>query len=76
MKTTARRTSLIDTILDEYVVWGGPVVTRREALADMQSRGFDARAIDISVFGRQAVEAPENPAEHVAFLRQIQAMGW
>lgn len=73
MKTTARRPNIIDRILDEYVVWGGPIVTRREALADMQARGFDARAIDISVFGRQAVEAPENPEAHVAFLRQIQA---
>lgn len=73
MKTTARRTNIIDAVLDEYVVWGGPIVTRREALADMQARGFDARAIDISVFGRKAVEAPENPEQHVAFLRQIQA---
>ena len=74
MNTTKRRT-IIDNLMDEYIMWGGPIVTRREALADMQSRGFDARAIDISVFGRKAVEAPENPEQHVAFLRQIQAMG-
>jgi hypothetical protein len=72
MKNT-KRTDPLTTLMNEYVVWGGPIVTRREALADMQSRGFDARAIDISVFGRKAVEAPENPEAHVAFLRQIQA---
>jgi len=66
---TQKRRNILDAVLDEYVVWGGPVVTRREALHDMQSRGFDARAIDISVFGRKAVEAPENPEAHVAFLR-------
>ncbi len=68
------RRNIIDQVLDEYVVWGGPVVTRREALADMQSRGFDARAIDISVFGRKAVEAPADPEANVAFLRRIQVM--
>lgn len=73
MKNTGSR-NIIDRILDEYVVWGGPIVTRREALADMRTRGFDARAIDISVFGRKSVEAPADPAAHVAFLREIQAM--
>jgi hypothetical protein len=72
MKNT-KRIDPMTALMNEYVVWGGPIVTRREALADMQSRGFDARAIDISVFGRKAVEAPENPEAHVAFLRQIQA---
>lgn len=71
---TTKRQNPIDAVLDEYVVWGGPIVTRREALADMRTRGFDARAIDISVFGRQSVEAPADPAAHVAFLRRIQAM--
>jgi hypothetical protein len=73
MKNT-KRIDPVTAVMNEYVVWGGPIVTRREALADMQSRGFDARAIDICVFGRKAVEAPENPEQHVAFLRQIQAM--
>lgn len=73
MKNTDSR-NIIDRILDEYVMWGGPIVQRRVALADMQDRGFDAKAIDISVFGRQAVEAPENPEQHLAFFRQVQAM--
>lgn len=66
----------IDQVLDQYVMWGGPVVTRREALADCQAKGFNSREIDILVFGRQSVEAPADPAAHVAFLRQIQAMGY
>ena len=73
-KNTKR--NIIERVLDEYVVWGGPVVTRREVLADCQSKGFDARQIDVLVFGRQSVAAPADPAAHVAFLRQIQALGW
>lgn len=73
MKNTKR--SPIQQVMDEYVMWGGPIVTRAEAYADMKARGFDARAIDINVFGRAAVPAPEDPSAHVAFLRQIQAMG-
>jgi hypothetical protein len=40
----------------------------------MIARGFDGRAIDISVFGRPAVPAPEDPAAHLEFFRRIQAM--
>lgn len=72
----ASKRNLIDQVLDQYVVWGGPVVTRREALADCRSKGLDAKAIDISVFGRREVPAPSDPAAHVAFLRQIQALGF
>ncbi len=72
-KNTSRK-NILDVVLDEYVPWGGPIVQRRVALADMQSRGFDARAIDISVFGRKAVGAPENPEQHLAFFRQIQGL--
>lgn len=73
MKNT-KRTNILDVVLDEYVPWGGPIVQRRVALADMQSRGFDAKAIDISVFGRKAVAAPADPSAHLAFFQQIQAM--
>lgn len=73
MKTTARR-NIIDQVLDEYIPWGGPVVQRRVALADMQARGFDAKAIDISVFGRNAVPQPIDSAAHLAFFRRIQEM--
>lgn len=76
MNTTARRSNIIDRVLDEYVVWGGPIVTRREVLADVQAKGFSDREIDILVFGRTEVPAPENPEMHVEFLRRIQAMGW
>lgn len=76
MKNTGSRKNIIDVVLDQYVVWGGPIVQRREALADMRAKGFDAKAIDICVFGREDVPAPADPAAHVAFLRQIQAMGY
>lgn len=71
---TTKRTNIIDQVMNEYVMWGGPVITRAEAYADMKARGFDARAIDISVFGRAAVPAPEDPAAHLDFFRRIQAM--
>jgi len=75
MKTIARRT-IVDTVLDQYVVWGGPVVTRREAMADCKAKGFDARAIDTLVFGRREALAPADPRAEVEFLRQIQALDW
>lgn len=68
------RTNPVQAVMNEYIQWGGPVVQRHVALKDMQDRGFDAKAIDISVFGRQAVEAPEDPEAHLAFFRQIQAL--
>lgn len=67
-------TSPVQAIMAEYVVWGGPTITRAVAYADMKARGFDARAIDISVFGRQSVPAPMDPAAHLDFFRRIQAM--
>lgn len=71
---TNTRTNPVQAVMNEYVMWGGPIVTRAEAYADMKARGFDARAIDISVFGRAAVPAPEDPAAHLEFFRRIQAM--
>lgn len=62
----------VSAFMAEYVAWGGPIVTRANALADAQLRGFNAREIDLGVFARRAVEAPENPAEHIAFLHAIQ----
>ena len=72
-KRTATRNIVAD-LMGEYIAWGGPVVTRSEAMADMKARGFDARSIDVCVFARQAVAAPADPAANVALLRQIQAM--
>lgn len=75
MKNT-RRTNIIDRVLDEYVNWGGPIITRREVLADVKAKGFSAREIDILVFGRTEVPAPADPAAHSAMHAQIVAMGW
>jgi hypothetical protein len=71
---TSKRSNPVQQVMDEYIVWGGPIVQRKVALADMKDRGFDARAIDISVFGRNAVDAPADPAAHLDFFRRIQAM--
>lgn len=73
MKNT-NRSNPVTAVMNEYIPWGGPVITRAEAYADMKARGFDAKAIDISVFGRQAIPAPEDPAAHLAFFRRIQEM--
>lgn len=62
------------SLMNEYIVWGGPIVTRAEAVKDAQLRGLSAKCIDISIFGRKAVDAPECPEWHVDFLRQIQQM--
>lgn len=69
MKTSTR--SLIDQVMDEYVVWGGPIVTRKMAYDDAIASGFTAHQADYMAFGRKAVDAPADPAAHVAFLRQI-----
>lgn len=76
MKNTdrTRKLNAVERVMSEYIEWGGPIVTRAAAVADMQSRGFDARAIDYSVFMRRAVAAPADPEAHLAFLRDIQAM--
>jgi hypothetical protein len=73
MKNTGRQ-NIIDQVLDEYVPWGGPIVQRRVLLSHMREQGFDARAIDFSVFGREAVPAPENPEWHLDFFRQTAAL--
>jgi hypothetical protein len=72
--TTNKRTNAVTQVMNEYVMWGGPIVTRATAYADCKAQGFDAKAIDILVFGRQAVPTPADPEAHVAFLGQIRAM--
>lgn len=72
---TNKRTNIIDTVLAEYVNWGGPIVQRREVLAELRANGsFSDKAIDFIVFGRTQVPAPENPEWHLNFLHQVQAM--
>lgn len=73
MKNT-KRTNLVAQVMDEYVMWGGPIVTRREAYADCIAKGMTPRESDYCAFGRRSVPAPADPAAHLAFLRQIQAM--
>ena len=70
------KNNVVAKVMNEYVVWGGPIVTRAEAHADCKAQGLDAKAIDILVFGRQAVPAPADPAANSALLAQIRAMGW
>ncbi len=65
----------VTKVMNEYVNWGGPIVTRIEAYADGKLRGFSPKMLDYTVFARTAVEAPataEEAAWHVNFLRRIQ----
>lgn len=72
MKNTGRRSSIVTDFTNEYVAWGGPIVTRKMAYDDAIASGFTASQADYMAFGRKAVEAPADPEAHVAFLRQIQ----
>jgi hypothetical protein len=67
------RRNLVQEFMDEYIAWGGPVIRRSVALADLQARGFDREAIDVLVFARQAVPAPEDPEAHLAVFREMTA---
>lgn len=73
MKNT-KRTNPIQQVMNEYVMWGGPIVTRKVAYDDCIAKGMTPRQADYCAFGRQSVPAPADPAAHLAFLRQIQAM--
>ena len=63
----------MNALMNEYVVWGGPIVTRAVALADCREQGISDKGIDVLVFGRQAVPAPADPEAHVAMLAHIRA---
>jgi hypothetical protein len=71
MKNTDSR-NIVQQVMNEYVVWGGPIVTRHEAYKDCIAKGMTTREADYCAFARQSVEAPEDPAAHLAFLRRIQ----
>ena len=75
MKNNERR-HIVDLVLDEYVVYGGPIITRRELLSTLREQGASAKFIDFWVFGRTSVPAPVDPAAHLAMHRQTVAMGW
>jgi hypothetical protein len=64
--------NLVTEFMNEYVAWGGPIVTRKVAYDDCILKGFTAHQADFMAFGRKAVEAPADPAGHLAFLRRIQ----
>jgi hypothetical protein len=70
----AKRSNPIQQVMDEYVVFGGPIITRKVAYDDCIARSFTAHEADYIAFARKAVPAPADPAAHLAFFRQIQAM--
>lgn len=65
----------ITALMNEYVNWGGPIVTRAQAYRDGRLRGFTARELDYAVFARKAVDAPDDPEWHVAFMDRIREAG-
>jgi hypothetical protein len=40
-----------DRLMSEFILLGGEIMTRSEAVTMLQSEGVDPRAIDVSVFG-------------------------
>lgn len=65
--------NLVQKFLSEYIVWGGPIVTRLEAYQDCMQRGIVGSERDYAVFARKAVDAPDDAANQLAWLRQVQA---
>lgn len=72
MNKNTRRSNIVTDFMNEYVAWGGPIVTRKMAYDDAILSGFTPAQAYYMAFGRKAVEAPADPEAHVAFLRQIQ----
>ena len=66
--------NIVQVFLGEYVMWGGPIVTRQVAYDDCIARGMTTREADICAFGRPSVPAPADPAAHAAFLVRINEM--
>ena len=48
-----------DRLMSEYILLGGEIMTRSEAVTMLQSEGVDPRAIDVSVFGSRATAVTE-----------------
>lgn len=61
----------VDKVMSECIKWGGPIVTRADAVRDLQSQGASHKEIDAHVFSRSAVPCPDNLAEHQAMLKRI-----
>jgi hypothetical protein len=56
-----------DRLMSEYILLGGEIMTRSEAVAMLQSEGVDPRAIDVCVFGSRATALTEE--EMLGFAR-------
>ncbi len=56
MAQRPQRKLAIDIILDETIIYGGLLMTRREVKAEMESEGHDPRCIDYFVFHPDAVK--------------------
>lgn len=69
-----KRSNPVQQVMDEYIVFGGPIITRKVAYDDCIAQGFTAHEADYIAFARTAVPAPADPAAHLAFFRQIQSM--
>ena len=67
------RQNAVGRMMNEYVNWGGPIVTRYNAYQDMIARGFTTERANYAAFSRTAVPAPDNPSANLAFLRRITA---
>jgi len=56
-----------DRLMNEYILLGGEIVTRSEAVTMLQGEGVDPRAIDVCVFGSRATALTEE--EMLGFAR-------
>lgn len=69
-----RRPTIIDDFMAEYIAWGGPIVTRARAVEYARKLGLTDKEIDSAVLSRRPVPAPADPAQHAAWLTEIERM--
>lgn len=69
-----KRRTLVDDLMNEYIVMGGPILTRAEAYRHLTTLGITGQQRDYACFARAAVPAPDDPEAHVAFARKIEEM--
>lgn len=62
----------IDAVMHQFIVWGGPVIKRHEALKQAREQGFTDDELQFIVFAREEVEPPEDPAFHRAVAMKAQ----
>lgn len=68
----ARKPTLMDRFMAEYIPMGGPVLTRAEAYRHLTALGVDPRARDYACFARKAVDPPADPEAEIAFAHAIE----